>query len=114
MKPEKQVADPPVVVRRDHPEAQDRHWAQEERGWVRVSCVVADIIRVCDKVTVNSSLTDLDGTYGEPKLHTVWGLPGSGDVLDEYRWPAGDEWPAAPSGPGDRYRCEHYAPGRSA
>lgn len=95
-------------VKLDHPDANDRRLALEERGWTRVSCVVADIIRVCDMVTVTSSLTDLDGTYAaDPKLHTVWGLPGSGDVLDEYRWPGLDREP-------DRYRCEHYAPGRSA
>lgn len=102
------------TVRLDHPEAGARLHAQEDRGWVRVSCAVADLVRNSNLITVTSSLTDLTGDFGEPKVHTVWGLRGNGgDVLDEYRWPGNDGWPGA-DGPGDRYRCEHYAPGRSA
>lgn len=89
--------------------AAERHLAQEDRGWVGVGCTIADLVRHSDLVTVTASLTDLDGNYGsEPKIHTVWGLRlTESDVLDEYRWPGRD-------GEADRYRCEHYAPGRSA
>lgn len=105
-------------AKQDHPDSLERTFAQDARGWVRVGCAVADLIRNSDIVTVTSSLTDPAGEFGEPKIRTVWGLKGlrSGehDVLDEYRWPSPDGWPVGPESPADRYRCEHYVPGRSA
>lgn len=59
---------------------------------------------------VLSSLTDLDGEYGDPVMDTTWGHTGTEvPVLRDVRWPARryfDDDPAMPKP--DARPCVHY------
>jgi hypothetical protein len=69
-------------------------------GWQRVSCYVADVMRVSGQLRPFSSLTDPDGQYGHPVIYIEWGIQPQGvPLLREY------QWPADPS-----RECEHFVP----
>lgn len=63
-------------------------------GWVKVECAASDDIRAVARV--NSSLTDLDGQYGEPVVYTEWALSNGIPILRDYRYPKSDR------------TCEHF------
>lgn len=66
-------------------------------GWRKVSCTERESIFLSgDGFTVSSSLTDLDGEYGEPVVYTEWALGGLPRLRD-YRYPD------------DGNDCAHYA-----
>ena len=73
------------------------------RGWQAIPCIVADILRHSDQMHVFSSLTDLDGRFGEATVYTEWGITlrdgTDAPVLREYLWPKAPDKP-----------CTHYVP----
>lgn len=75
----------------------------EAQGFVRVSCMTADVIRAAEIVKPTSSLTDLTGEFGEPQIFTEWSIERTDGsfsvVLRENRWPRDP----------DR-DCEHWTP----
>lgn len=58
-----------------------------------------------DHKRVYSSLTDLSGAYGDPRIETVWCRDDADDepILKSIRHP----YPGGALGP-DRLPCEHY------
>jgi hypothetical protein len=72
-------------------------------GFVRVGCLISDLLHQPEIVRVHSSLTDMDGEFGEPIIFTEWGITKSDGstnvVLREARWPKDP----------DR-DCEHWVP----
>jgi len=74
----------------------------DRTGWTQVSCPASDRIRDehLDKV-VSSSLTDLDGEYGDPVVYTEWSV-GDVPLLRDYRWVATER------------ECEHWIPDAEA
>lgn len=73
-------------------------------AWVPVSCHVADVIRHSDMMHPISTLTDLDGGFGEPQVYTMWGFDDERPVMREWRWPGGFGKP-------DVKPCEHEVMG---
>lgn len=73
--------------------------------WVRISCAESEehLAALGDEKFVYSSLTDLSGEFGEPRIETTWGRKGQPDdpVLKNVRHPN-------PDGGRDVAPCEHY------
>lgn len=70
-------------------------------GWMPVTCEEADEIRRRD-LFVSSTLTDLDGEFGDPVMYIEWGSKVTKvAMLREYRW-------------FDGRPCEHLTPMVSA
>lgn len=72
------------------------------REWRPITCAERDDIARGPSATAScvlSSLTDLDGRFGEPLVYTEWGDADERPVLRDYRWPKDDE-----------RDCEHYVP----
>jgi hypothetical protein len=68
--------------------------------WVEIECEEADRIRGAQPVRPGSSLTDLDGEYGDAVMYTEWWDEHDRAVLRDYMWaPLAD----------DRH-CTHFAP----
>jgi len=66
-------------------------------GWHQITCQQSDTLHL-DTQPV-SSLTDMDGEYGEPTVYKEWGrLAPDRAVLRDYRWPDSDRV------------CEHWVP----
>lgn len=73
--------------------------------WQQVPCVIADIIRSNEFITVDDSSTDLFNNYGPPTIYTSW-------VTKETTFPVLKEWwwHSPLEGEKDRQKCEHYVP----
>lgn len=75
----------------------------EAMGFVRVGCLIADVMRQAEIVKPASSLTDMTGEFGEPTVFTEWGVTATDGsyrvALREIRWPSDP----------DR-DCEHWVP----
>lgn len=69
-------------------------------GWTEVDCKEADGIRGAQPVTPGSSLTDMDGEFGEPVIYTEWWDEQEHPVLRDYLWHPHRE---------DRW-CTHFVP----
>lgn len=70
---------------------------RDMRGWVKVTCEESDRCREDRDLKVFSSLTDMEGTYGEPVIYTEWGdRETDRPVVRDYRWLKSDR------------DCEHY------
>lgn len=73
-------------------------------GWRQADCVERDGIIMPDGVRDESfrcfsSLTDMDGEYGEPIIYTEWGLHDPDRaIIRDYRWPKSER------------TCEHWVP----
>lgn len=76
-----------------------------EITWTPITCVEADALR--PGLKPYASLTDTEGTFGEPTIYTEWGTE-DGAVLRDWRYPAkwdGLTWDG-PREP-DVRPCEH-------
>lgn len=71
-------------------------------AWLEIPCAEADTVRGRGAITPGSSLTDLDGQYGEPVIYTEWRNAIGSPVLRDYLWYPHrlDAW------------CAHYIPKR--
>jgi hypothetical protein len=79
-------------------------FTNESMGFVRVGCMIADLLKQNEIVKPHSSLTDLHGEFGEPIVFTEWGITttdgtGTRVVLREIRWPDAPE-----------RDCQHWVP----
>jgi hypothetical protein len=54
-------------------------------GWMPITCEESDSVR--KGLTPASSLTDLDGEFGEPVIYTEWySTETNVSILRDYRW----------------------------
>ena len=65
-------------------------------GWHQIACAESDTIR--PNKHPRSSLTDMDGRFGEPIIYTEWEDDAGVPVLREYLWPKSAR------------ECEHWVP----
>lgn len=73
--------------------------------WIRITCVQSEehLQLMGDAKFVYSSLTDIGGTYGEPRIETIWARKDAPDepILKNARHPD-------PDGGRDVAPCEHW------
>lgn len=73
--------------------------------WNRITCAESEehLQLMGDAKFVYSSLTDIDGEYGEPRIETIWGRRETPDepILKNVRHPD-------PDGGRDVASCEHW------
>ncbi|MFZ1361440.1 MAG: hypothetical protein WAS05_00700 [Candidatus Nanopelagicales bacterium] len=76
-------------------------------GWVEVTCVIDALLVQAPGLKVASTITDLDGLYGEPLSYTEWFITDQNDqelpVLRSFYWP----------NRGESGECRHYVPIRT-
>lgn len=73
--------------------------------WTRITCAESEehLQLMGEQKFVYSSLTDISGEFGEPRIETVWGRRATPDepILKNVRHPDPDGGP-------DVARCEHW------